>query len=79
MTLEFDLDQFTERGRMLLLQRANQWNCSPAEALSRLLDEQAKRAGRKPRGAVIPDEASADADLSHRQVVPATDDERRAA
>ena len=44
MTIEFDLDQFTERGRMLLLMMANKWGCSPADALSRILDAAAKRA-----------------------------------
>ena len=44
MTIEFDLDQFTERGRKLLLMRANQWGCSPAEAMARILDEDARKA-----------------------------------
>ncbi len=44
MTLELDLDQFSERGRKLLLMRANQWGCTPAEALSRILDAAAKKA-----------------------------------
>ncbi len=44
MTLEFELDHLTERGRKLLLLRANEWNCSPSEALVRLLEEAAKRA-----------------------------------
>jgi hypothetical protein len=44
MTIEFDLDQFTERGRKLLLMQANKWGCTPAEALARILDAAAKRA-----------------------------------
>ena len=81
MTIEFDLDQFSERGRKLLLMRANQWGCAPAVALGRLLDEAAAKA--RVKAAVIPDEASADADLAHRQVIGAPDggngSERRAA
>lgn len=79
MTIEFDLDQFSERGRKLLLMKANQWGCAPAVALARMLDEAAKRS--RVKAAVIPDEASADADLTHRQVIPAPDGEggRRAA
>lgn len=42
--IEFDLDQFTERGRKLLLMRANQWQCTPAEAMARILDEDARKA-----------------------------------
>ena len=44
MTIDFDLNDFTERGRMLLLQRANQWNCTPAQAMARILDAVAKKA-----------------------------------
>ena len=44
MTIEFDLDEMTERGRKLLLMKANEWSCPPAEALSRILEAAAKRA-----------------------------------
>jgi hypothetical protein len=44
MIIEFDLDQFTERGRKLLLLRANQWGLTPAQALARILEEAASRA-----------------------------------
>lgn len=44
MNIEFDLENLTERGRMLLLTRANEWECTPAEALARILHEAAKRA-----------------------------------
>lgn len=44
MNIEFDLTKLSERARTLLLMRANQWGCTPAEAMGRLLDESAKRA-----------------------------------
>jgi hypothetical protein len=44
MTIEFDLDEMTERGRKLLLMKSNEWSCPPAEALSRILEAAAKRA-----------------------------------
>ena len=44
MNIEFDLSKLSERARTLLLMRANQWGCTPAEAMARLLDESAKRA-----------------------------------
>jgi len=44
MTIDFDLNTLTERGRMLLLQRANQWQCTPAQAMARLLEDVAKKA-----------------------------------
>jgi hypothetical protein len=44
MTIEFKLNELTERGRMLLLMRANQWGCTPAEAMARLIEDQAKKA-----------------------------------
>lgn len=43
MNIEFDLEKLTEQGRMLLLTRANEWGCTPAEALARILHEAAKR------------------------------------
>lgn len=44
MNIEFDLNKLTEQGRSLLLLRANEWGCTPAEALARILHEAAKRA-----------------------------------
>ena len=44
MTIEFDLDELTPRGNKLLLMKANEWNCTPSEALSRILEAAAKRA-----------------------------------
>lgn len=44
MTIEFDLTKLSERARTLLLMKANQWGCTPAEAMARLLDAAAKRA-----------------------------------
>jgi len=44
MTIEFDLDEMTERGRKLLLMKANEWNCTPSQAMARLMDAAAKRA-----------------------------------
>jgi|GEM_PF-2381623 len=44
MKIEFDLDEMTEKGRKLLLMRANEWQCTPTQAMARVLDEAAKRA-----------------------------------
>jgi len=44
MNIEFDLTKLSERARTLLLMRANQWGCTPAEAMGRILDAAAKRA-----------------------------------
>lgn len=44
MNIEFDLTKLSERARTLLLMKANQWGCTPAEAMARLLDAAAKRA-----------------------------------
>lgn len=44
MTIEFEIESLTPRARMLLLVRANQWGCTPAEAMARIFDEAAKRA-----------------------------------
>jgi hypothetical protein len=43
MTIDFDLNILTERGRMLLLARANEWRCTPAEAMARILEAVAKK------------------------------------
>lgn len=42
-TIEFNPDQYSERSLKLILAKAQEWNCTPAEAVSRLLDEVAKR------------------------------------
>lgn len=42
-TIQFDPDAFTERALKLILRKAQEWSCTPAEALSRILDEQAER------------------------------------
>lgn len=44
MTIDFDLKTMTERGRMLLLMRANEWGCTPGEAMARILEDEAKKA-----------------------------------
>lgn len=44
MNIEFDLNKLTERARTLILMRANQWGCTPAEAMARIFDDAAKRA-----------------------------------
>lgn len=44
MTIEFELESLTDKGRMLLLQRANQWQCTPAQAMARILEAAAKKA-----------------------------------
>jgi hypothetical protein len=44
MTIDFDLNKLTERGRMLLLMKSNEWGCTPGEALARLLEAAAKKA-----------------------------------
>lgn len=46
-TLEFNPDAYSERSLRLILAKAQEWQCTPAEAVSRLLDELAKRPGKK--------------------------------
>jgi len=46
-TLEFDPAAYSERSLRLILAKAQEWKVTPAEAVSRLLDELAKRRGRK--------------------------------
>jgi hypothetical protein len=43
MTIEFDISKLSDRARRVLLIRANQWVCTPAEALARILEDRAKR------------------------------------
>lgn len=46
-TLQFNPDAFSERALKLILRKAQEWNCAPADALSRILDEQAAKADRR--------------------------------
>lgn len=48
-TLEFDPTKYSERTLRLILAKAEQWKCTPAEAMTRLLDELAAKSGFKPR------------------------------
>lgn len=47
-TLEFDPTQFSKEVLRLILASAQQWQCTPQEALCRLLDKLACRSGFKP-------------------------------
>lgn len=42
-TLHFDPTIYTERTLQLILAKAQEWNCSPAEAVARLLDQVAAK------------------------------------
>jgi hypothetical protein len=42
-TLQFDPDLYTPRTLKLILAKAQEWGCSPAEAVARLLDQLAAR------------------------------------
>lgn len=46
-TLTFDPDAYTERSLKLIMRKAQEWGCTPAEAVARLLDEVAKRRERR--------------------------------
>ncbi len=46
-TLEFNPDAYSERSLRLILAKAQEWQCTPAEAVSKLLDELAKRSARR--------------------------------
>lgn len=46
-TLEFNPDNYSERSLKLILAKAQEWQCTPAEAVSRLLDELAKRGAKR--------------------------------
>jgi hypothetical protein len=46
-TLEFNPAAYSERSLRLILARAQEWQCPPAEAVVRLLDELAARSKRK--------------------------------
>ena len=47
VTLEFNPDSYSERSLKLILAKAQEWKCTPAEAVRRLLDELATRALRR--------------------------------
>ena len=47
MNIEIDLSKLSERAQRLLLLKANEWGVTPADALARILDERAKRAGKE--------------------------------
>lgn len=46
-TLEFNPAAYSERSLRLILARAQEWQCPPAEAVGRLLDELAAKQKRK--------------------------------
>ncbi len=48
-TLEFNPETFSKEVLRLILAAAQQWACTPQEALNRLLDELAAQAGFSPR------------------------------
>lgn len=47
MTIEFDLDQLSDKGRSFLLKRSNEWRCTPSEAFVRIVETLEKRDRRK--------------------------------
>lgn len=47
-TLEFDPETFSKEVLRLILAAAQKWSCTPQEALNRLLDDLAARAGFTP-------------------------------
>lgn len=42
-TLEFNPALYSERSLRLILARAQEWKCTPAEAVSKILDEAASK------------------------------------
>ena len=42
-TLDFDPSQFSDRANRLILAKASEWGCTPAQAVARLLDRIATR------------------------------------
>lgn len=46
-TLEFDPAAYSENSLRLILAKAQEWQCTPAEAVSRLMDELAKRSSKR--------------------------------
>ena len=57
-TLEFDPAAYSERSLRLILARAQEWQCPPAEAVGRLLDELAARTLPKDRRPDQPEKAA---------------------
>lgn len=49
-TLKFNPADYSERSLRLILARAQEWQCPPAEAVGRLLDELAKRSMARAEG-----------------------------
>lgn len=45
MTLEFDPTKYSESVLRLILARAEQWKCSPGEAVARVLEQAAAKSG----------------------------------
>ena len=54
--LQFTPTAYSERTLRLILSRAQEWQCPPAEAVMRLLDELAAKVNRKDRGSDYSDE-----------------------
>lgn len=50
-SLQFDPTQYSERTLQLILAKAQEWSCSPAEAVARLLDQLASRGPKPARAA----------------------------
>ena len=48
-TLEFNPANYSERVLRLIMAKAEQWGCPPGEAVTRLLENAAARAGFPPR------------------------------
>lgn len=48
-TLKFDPSNYSEKALRLIMLKAEEWQVTPAEAVSRLLDVLAAKAGIKPR------------------------------
>ena len=46
-TIEFKPECYSERSLRLILAKAQEWQCTPAEAVSKLLDELAKRSAKR--------------------------------
>lgn len=42
-SIEFNPDAFTETALKFILRKAQEWSCTPAEAVSRILDEAATK------------------------------------
>jgi hypothetical protein len=53
-SLEFDPTRYSEPTLRLIMLRAQEWKVTPAEAVSRLLDQVAAKSGLKPRRDATP-------------------------